>query len=124
MNTYADRPIQVVRVAARAEDASDLIVKERRRRASRRESKSSIHQKVFVVKNIIINLFANSNGLWKFVRTERKKSQKPHPENRRDAAPYLTWSAIFFPRWSYVAWMKEKIICHRPCVVFNPRLVL
>ena len=75
----------------RDQDATDLLVKERRPSKLLRgnpprslrgkrdgpagaKTVKSIRRRISVVKNIIINLFANSNELWKLVRTERKKT--------------------------------------------------
>src|SRR5256885_1189658 len=49
-----------------------------KRRASRRENREEHTPENCCCQEYNIHLFANSNGLWKFVRTE-KKSQKKEP---------------------------------------------
>ena len=64
--------IRAAEALAGIEDASDSIVKERRRQASRRENKKQYTSENLCCQEHNIYLSANSNELWKSVRTETK----------------------------------------------------
>src|SRR3989442_7331299 len=76
MNTYGRRAFERSEFPQGLRTRDDSLVKERRRRAGRRESKEQYTPEQLCCQEQHIYLFANSNELWKFVRTERKSKPK------------------------------------------------